>query len=82
MSEGYITLLPLIPEGTKPFYRGFIKIDGVDHEFALWPAKDGKKGFVGKYKPKEDRPSSPQKREVSPETQKDLDKLYGEEIPF
>jgi len=57
MSEGYITLFVNAdgmnqPSSKKPHYKGFIKIEGVDHEFALWPAKDDKKGFSGKYKPK------------------------------
>ena len=55
MAEGYMSLF--VQEdfaGTnRPHYKGYIKIDDVDHEFALWPAKEGKKGFTGKYKPKQ-----------------------------
>ena len=83
--EGFITLFDNTPaEGNRPHYKGYFKIDGVDHEFALWPSKSGKKGFSGKYKPKEAR--------VSPETQTQLDAIYEEkpikanivddEIPF
>ena len=55
MAEEYINLFPQDDyAGTnRPHYKGFLKIDGVDHEFALWPAKEGKKGFSGKYKPKQ-----------------------------
>lgn len=54
MSEGYINLFLNEHEGTnRPHYKGYIKIEGVEHEFALWPAKEGKKGFTGKYKPKQ-----------------------------
>lgn len=56
MSEGYVNLFICDDtSGNKPSFKGFFKIDGVDHEFALWPAKDGKKGFSGKYKPKENK---------------------------
>lgn len=59
MSEGYINLFQNTDiSGKKPHFKGYIKIDGVDHEFALWPAKDGKKGFSGKYKPKQEKPVS------------------------
>jgi hypothetical protein len=52
--EGYVNLFSNEHEGTnKPHFKGFIKIDGIEHEFALWPNKDGKKGFSGKYKPKQ-----------------------------
>ncbi len=55
MAEGYINLFLNEHEGTnKPHYKMLFKIDGVDHEAALWPAKEGKKGFSGKYKPKQD----------------------------
>ena len=56
MPTGYVTLFVNQPDGNKPHFKGYIKIDGVDHEFALWPAKDGKKGFTGKYAPKQDKP--------------------------
>lgn len=55
MAEGYLNLFinDYHQDGdNKPHYKGFLKIDGVEHEFALWPNKDGKKGFSGKYKPK------------------------------
>lgn len=53
--EGYINLFLNEHEGTnRPHYKGYLKIDGVDHEFALWPAKDRKKGFTGKYKLKQE----------------------------
>lgn len=69
--EGYVNLFINDHEGTnKPHYKGYFKIDGVDHEFALWPAKEGKKGFSGKYKPK-----TP-KEESSNTTQADVDKAW------
>lgn len=56
MSEGYVNLfVNEDTSGKKPHFKGYLKIDGVDHEFALWPAKDGKKGFSGKYKVREAR---------------------------
>lgn len=52
--EGYMNLFLNEHEGTnRPHYKLIFKIDGVDHEAALWPAKEGKKGFTGKYKPKQ-----------------------------
>lgn len=58
MPEGYVNLFVQNDyAGTnRPHYKGFLKIDGVEHEFALWPAKEGKKGFSGKYKPKQAKP--------------------------
>jgi hypothetical protein len=58
MAEGYINLFVQDDyAGTnRPHYKGFLKIDGVEHEFALWPAREGKKGFSGKYKPKQAKP--------------------------
>lgn len=51
--EGYVNLFDNEHDGTnRPHFKGYIKIDGIDHEFALWPNKDGKKGYSGKYKPK------------------------------
>lgn len=41
--------------GKRPHYKILCRIDGVEHECALWPAKEGKKGFTGKMKPKEAR---------------------------
>lgn len=54
MSEFYINLFAQEDyAGTnRPHFRATLKIDGVDHECALWPNKDGKKGFSGKAKPK------------------------------
>jgi hypothetical protein len=44
----------------KPHYKGFISIDGVDHEFAVWPASTGN-GWSGTYKPKQEykKPEEP-----------------------
>ena len=36
----------------RPHYKALFKIDGVEHEYAFWPNKDGKKGLSGKAKPK------------------------------
>lgn len=59
--EGYINLFEQEDyAGTnRPHYKGYLKIDDVDHEFALWPNKEGKKGFSGKYKPKQAKPITP-----------------------
>lgn len=73
MAEGYINLFINEHEGTnKPHYKGLFKIDGIDHEFALWPAREGKKGFSGKYKPKLP------KETVSNVTQADANKAWDE----
>lgn len=53
--EFYINLFPNEHEGTnKPHFKALFKIDGVDHECAFWPAKEGKKGYVGKAKLKQE----------------------------
>lgn len=58
MSEGYVNLFINEHEGTnRPHYKGYLKIDGVEHEFALWPNKEGKYGYSGKYKPKQPKES-------------------------
>jgi hypothetical protein len=54
--EGFIDLYQNDDtSGNRPHFRGFLKIDGVKHEFALWPAKEGRKGYSGKYKPHTER---------------------------
>lgn len=45
--------------GKKPHFKGFITIDGEEHEFAAWPAKNGN-GFSGNFKPKQEREGSEQ----------------------
>lgn len=54
MPTGYVNLFQndTSDNDKKPIFKGYLKIDGVDHEFALWKAKDGKKGYSGKYGPK------------------------------
>lgn len=86
MSEGYVNLFANEHEGTnRPHFKGYIKIEGVDHEFALWPNKDGKKGYSGKYKPKQEpshgleqnyAPSEPRRETV------ETGALPEEKIPF
>lgn len=74
MAEDWVNLLinEYHKEGdNKPHYRGFLKIDGIEHEFALWP-KEGKKGFSGKYKPKVPKESE------SNVTQADADRVWEE----
>jgi hypothetical protein len=56
--EGYINLFETDDKlGNKPHFKGYVKIDGVDHEFALWPSRTGK-GFSGKYRPKTTAPKT------------------------
>jgi hypothetical protein len=56
MPEFFINLFDNRPaEGKRPHFTILCRIDGVEHECALWPAKDGKKGFSGKMKEKEIR---------------------------
>lgn len=54
MTEFYINLFEQedYASTSRPHYKALFKIDGVEHECAFWPAKDGKKGFSGKAKPK------------------------------
>lgn len=60
MTEFFINLFDNRPvEGKKPHFKALFKLNGVDYECALWPAKEGKKGFSGKAKPKQAR--EPQK---------------------
>ena len=82
--EGYVNLFDNRPvEGNKPAFKGYFKIDGVEHEFALWAAKEGKKGFSGKYKPKEDRQEQPPHNEAKANTyQPSAGALLSDEIPF
>lgn len=55
MSEGKINFYQCDDtSGNKPHYRGYVEIDGVVHELAVWPAKNGK-GFSGQYRPKGER---------------------------
>lgn len=71
--EGYINLFLNEHENTnRPHYKLLFKIDGVEHEAALWPNKEGKVGFSGKYKPKQ--PKEP----VSDVTQADADKAWDQ----
>lgn len=73
MSEGYVSLFANEDTGgNKPHFKGYIKIEGVEHEFALWPAKEGKKGFNGKYKPKTAKEARQEIKQMS----------QSEEIPF
>jgi len=82
MAEGWINLFVNAQNaGNKPHYSGYLKIDGVDHEFALWPAKEGKKGFTGKYKPRQTKQSKPEKS-ATDEAYDKIAKALDTEIPF
>lgn len=43
----------------RPHYKVLFKLDGIEHECAFWPAKEGKKGYVGKAKPRQPRSDKP-----------------------
>lgn len=74
--EGRISLFECQDKsGKRPHYKGYISINGEDHEFAVWPAKNGGKGFSGGYKPKQQRQE--QAQQPAPEPQE-----LGDEIPF
>jgi hypothetical protein len=76
--EGYVNLFENSDKtGNKPHFKGYLKIDGVDHEFALWPAKEGKKGFSGKYKVKAEKEAKPEEKSAPKATFDD-----SQEIPF
>ena len=72
--EGYVNLFVQenVSGTNRPHYKGYLKIDGVDHEFALWPNKDGKQGFSGKYKPVTPKESN------ANVTQADADKVWAD----
>jgi len=79
--EGYVNLFDNRPvEGNKPLFKGYFKIDGVEHEFALWAAKEGKKGFSGKYKPKEAKQTLHNEAKANAYVQQPVDLI--DEIPF
>lgn len=53
-----ITLMWKNPEegSNRPHFTGFVTINGVEYEFATWPAKSGKDGvYTGKLKLKQER---------------------------
>lgn len=54
MAEFYINLFEQEDyAGTnRPHFKALFKIDGVEHECAFWPNKDGKKVLSGRAKPK------------------------------
>lgn len=54
MAEFYINLFEQEDYAgiNRPHFKALFKIDGVEHECAFWPNKDGKKGLSGKAKPK------------------------------
>lgn len=81
MSEGYINLYENDDKsGNRPHFKATFKIGDVWHEAALWPARDGKKGFSGKYKIQEKR--------IPKEAQEGIKQLQrtvstlDDEIPF
>jgi hypothetical protein len=84
--EFFINLFDNRPaEGKRPHFTILCRIDGVEHECALWPAKDGKKGFSGKLKPKEARVSQHSEAKANayqPEPAPSAGALLDDEIPF
>lgn len=80
MVEGYVNLFENEHAGTnRPHFKGYMKIDGVDHEFALWPAKEGKKGYSGKFKPKEIKADDQTKAQSIVDEAR---KVFDDPIPF
>lgn len=85
--EGKISLFEQTDKsGKRPHFKGYLTIDGQDHEYALWPAKSGN-GFSGQYRPKGVRPT--QERVIEPETRQQIDALkesvkpsFDDEIPY
>jgi hypothetical protein len=60
MAEGPIVIIPMEDvSGKKPHFRGFLRINGEDHELSAWPALNGGKGFSGSFKPKGSRKAKP-----------------------
>lgn len=73
--EGKINLFEAKDKsGKRPHFKGFISINGEDHEFAVWPAKNGN-GYSGGYKPKQ------QRQEAAPSHDHQAQPL-DDEIPF
>lgn len=53
--EGFIDIFECEDKsGKKPHFKGYIKINGENHEFAVWPSQKHR-GYSGKYKPKVER---------------------------
>lgn len=57
MAEGKINIFECDDKtNNKPHFKGYITIDDVVHQVAMWPAKTGR-GFSGTYKPKQENPA-------------------------
>lgn len=83
MPEGYISIFQVTDtSNNRPHFKGFIKIDGVDHDFAVWPSRTGK-GYTGKYKPKQAQ-AKPETPPPTPEEimQHAVKEIDAGEIPF
>lgn len=84
MPEFFINLFDNRPaDGKRPHFNILCRIDGVEHECALWPAKDGKKGFSGKMKPKGARVSQHSEAKANAyQTEPTAGTMLDDEIPF
>lgn len=80
MSEFWINLFHNEKkEGNRPHFKALFKIEGVDYECSFWPAKEGKKGYSGKAKPKEAYVTP---ETIAPETKQAVAAILDDEIPF
>jgi len=64
----------------RPHFRALMTIDGVKHECAIWPNKDGKQGYSGKVKVKEEYTPRPNAAEALAAEAKKV--FEGDEVPF
>ena len=68
--------------GKKPHFKILCRdAEGVEHEAAFWPAKEGKKGYSGKLMPKEAYNPTPHNEAKANAFQPEHD-VPAEEIPF
>jgi hypothetical protein len=71
------------PKERAPHIKGFITINGVVHEVALWPAKNGKDGsYSGNFKPKQDTPTPHNQSKSDGYAPKPANDFVEDSIPF
>jgi hypothetical protein len=86
MANGKINIFqPDNTTGNRPHWKGYITIDDVVHELAMWPAKSGK-GYSGTYKPKESYTPAAEPTQAMDKLVADIKQAaadsFGDEIPF
>ena len=71
------------PEGNRPHFKGFVKINGEKLEFACWPAKSGKPGvYSGKVQPERAKAQASAPQHAATRRPAPNDDLDDQSIPF